>query len=113
MAMTTVATEADASQLAREIVEARLGACVQLIAVRSMYRWQAEIADEAEQLLLIKTRTSRYEELESFLRERHPYELPEIVQIPVVAGFAPYLAWVDESTEGPSPAGRRDARPSE
>lgn len=98
IAMTTVGSEDDASKLAQAIVEARLGACVQVVAIRSFYRWQGAIADDPEQLLLIKTRTDRYEQLEAFVAERHPYELPEIVQVPLTAGFAPYLAWIEDET---------------
>lgn len=98
IAMTTVATETEAAELARAIVEQRLGACVQLVPIRSVYRWQDTVADDAEQLLMIKTRAGRYDELEAFVRERHPYDVPEVVQVPLTAGFAPYLSWIDEST---------------
>ena len=98
IAMTTVGSEDDATKLAWAIVEARLGACVQIVAIRSVYRWQDAVADDAEQLLLIKTRAESYEQLEAFVAERHPYELPEIVQVPITAGFAPYLAWLGAAT---------------
>lgn len=94
LVMTTVATADDGALLARAIVEARLGACVQTQAVRSFYIWQGSACDEAECLLLIKTRLVLYSDLERFIRARHRYEVPEIVQIPITAGLPAYLGWV-------------------
>lgn len=95
---TTLANEAQAAELARAVVQARLGACVQLQAIRSFYVWQDRAHDEPEWLLNIKTRRALYAALEAFIRERHPYETPEIVQLPITAGSAAYLAWVDGNT---------------
>jgi periplasmic divalent cation tolerance protein len=95
---TTLPSEAQAAELARAIVSARLGACVQVQAIRSFYVWQGQAHDEPEWLLHIKTRSALYPALEAFVRERHPYETPEIVQLPIVAGSAAYLAWVNENT---------------
>ena len=57
--------------------------------------------DDAEHLLLVKTRSALYAELEGFIREHHPYDVPEIVQVPITAGFGPYLGWIDEMTAPP------------
>lgn len=95
---TTLASEADAATLARQLVQARLGACVQLQAIRSFYLWQDQPHDEPEWLLSIKTRCALYPALEAWLREHHPYETPEIIQLPIAAGSAAYLAWVDGNT---------------
>lgn len=95
---TALAREAEAAALARQIVQARLGACVQLQAVRSFYVWQEQAHDEPEWLLSIKTRQALWPQLEAFIRERHPYETPEIIQLPISAGSAAYLAWVDRNT---------------
>lgn len=95
---TTLPSEAQAAELARAIVQARLGACVQVLAIRSFYVWQERAHDEAEWLLAIKTRCTLYPVLETFIREHHPYETPEIVQLPLAAGSAAYLAWVDANT---------------
>lgn len=95
---TTLPSEAQAAELARAIVQARLGACVQVQAIRSFYVWQDQAHDESEWLLNIKTRSALYPALEAWIRERHPYETPEIVQLPLTAGSAPYLAWVDANT---------------
>ncbi len=95
---TTLPSEAQAAELARAIVQARLGACVQVQAIRSFYVWQERAHDEAEWLLAIKTRCVLYAALETFIRERHPYETPEIVQLPIAAGSAAYLGWIDGNT---------------
>lgn len=95
---TTLASEAEAAALARAIVQARLAACVQLQPVRSLYVWQDQAHDEPEWLLGIKTRAALWPQLEAYIRELHPYETPEILQLPVLAGSADYLAWVDTNT---------------
>jgi periplasmic divalent cation tolerance protein len=95
---TALASEAEAATLARQIVQAGLGACVQLQAIRSFYNWQGQPHEEPEWLLSIKTRSALYPALEAWLREHHPYETPEIIQLPIAAGSAAYLAWVDEGT---------------
>lgn len=95
---TTLPSEAQAAELARAIVQQRLGACVQVQAIRSYYVWQERAHDEAEWLLAIKTRRTLYPQLEAWLRERHPYDTPEIICLPVTAGSAPYLAWVAGNT---------------
>ena len=88
-----------AERIARELVEARLAACVnRLPGVRSTYRWKGVLQDEPDVLLAIKTVRSRYEVLEMRLKALHPYEVPEIIALPVLAGAAPYLAWLAEET---------------
>jgi len=79
-------------------VQARLAACVQIQRVRSVYAWQGETRREPEWLLMAKTRAGRFAELEAFIRERHGYEVPEIVQVPITAGSAAYLRWLGEAT---------------
>ena len=99
--MTTTADEDGAATLARQIVEAKLGACAQIVRIRSVYVWDGATNDDAEHLLLVKTRSALYAELEGFIREHHPYDVPEIVQVPITAGFGPYLGWIDEMTAPP------------
>jgi periplasmic divalent cation tolerance protein len=96
--MTTAGTEAEAESLAEAIVEARLAACVQVQRVRSFYIWQDTLHREPEWLLMAKTRSVRYGALEAFIRERHSYEVPEIVQVPIVAGASDYLHWLNANT---------------
>lgn len=95
---TTLPSEAQAAELARALVQARLAACVQVQAIRSFYVWQEQAHDEAEWLLSIKTRRALYPQLEAWLRTHHPYDTPEILCLPVTAGSAAYLAWVDAQT---------------
>ena len=97
--LTTTASEAEANVLARQIVEARLGACVQILPVRSIYRWKGALCSEPEWQLSIKTRQARFEALAQFITAHHAYETPEIVQIPIAAGSAAYLRWVDDETQ--------------
>jgi periplasmic divalent cation tolerance protein len=88
--------EADA--MARGLVERRLAAGVQIIAVSSIYTWKGRVRNRPEHLLVIKTGTGRYPDLERFVREHHPYDVPQILQIPVQAGLEDYLQWIDAST---------------
>jgi periplasmic divalent cation tolerance protein len=89
-----------ASILARRLVEAGLAACVNhLPGMRSTYRWKGEIVTDAEDLLLVKTTRERFPALEAFVVEHHPYEVPEIVALPLVEGHAPYLAWLEASVD--------------
>ena len=95
----TCPDESTAERIARALVTARLAACVNRVAgIRSTYRWQDGIQDEAEVLLAIKTTQARYEELEVRLQALHPYEVPEIIALPIVAGSASYLSWITSET---------------
>ena len=88
-----------AQTLAAHLVEARLAACVNILApCRSVYRWEGKIEDAAEVPLLIKTTAARYPALEAAIRARHSYELPEIVAVPIECGLPGYLAWVAAET---------------
>lgn len=88
-----------ALKLAHGLVARRLAACVNVLAAcDSVYRWKGEIERAVEVPVLIKTRTGCYADLEAAIRELHPYELPEIVAVPVVRGFDKYLQWVTEET---------------
>ena len=97
LVMTTVDSATAADALAAHLVEARLAACIQIVPVRSVYRWDGEVKRDAEWLLLIKT-TAPFGEVEAALQAQHPYELPEIVQVPIDAGSADYLQWLREQT---------------
>lgn len=99
---TTLDSENLAEELARYIVRDRLGACVQMQTVRSFYVWEGRTEATREFLLSIKTRTALYPALADFIREHHPYDTPEIVQLPITDGAPSYLAWVDASTKAPA-----------
>jgi periplasmic divalent cation tolerance protein len=89
-----------ADALARELVERRLAACVQVLpGVTSTYRWQGAIERADEVLLLAKTWDDRLDALVATLRARHPYEVPEIMAIPAAGGSAAYLDWVRAETQ--------------
>jgi periplasmic divalent cation tolerance protein len=84
-----------AARLARSLVEERLVACVNVLpGIRSFYRWEGEVQDDAEVLLVAKTAASRCRELAMRVEALHPYELPEIVVLPVEGGSERYLDWV-------------------
>ncbi len=99
----TVPDAATGEQLAQSLVEAKLAACVNLLpAVTSIYRWQGKLQKDVECLLFIKTRRDRFASLCETLRELHPYELPEIIAVPLIDGLPAYLSWLDQNLE-PSP----------
>lgn len=98
----TVGGEADARRIAEALLEQRLAACVSVVpSVVSSYRWKGRLEREPEQLLLIKTRRDRFEALREAVLGLHPYEVPELIALPVTAGHGAYLAWIDESV-GPA-----------
>ncbi|HVF35787.1 MAG TPA: divalent-cation tolerance protein CutA [Candidatus Saccharimonadia bacterium] len=95
----TVPSVPVADALARTLVEERLAACVNRIAgVVSTYRWEGEITADPELLLLIKTTADRFDALRARIVELHPYELPEVIAVPIEAGFERYLAWIADET---------------
>jgi len=86
--------------LARTLVEERLAACVNVVpGVRSIYRWEGRIEEEAEVLLIAKTRADRCDALAARVRAIHPYALPEVLVLPACGGSADYLAWVAAETQ--------------
>jgi periplasmic divalent cation tolerance protein len=89
------ATEA----LARGVVEQRLAACVNVLPeIRSVYRWEGAVTADQEHLLVIKTTAVAFERLRDWLCEHHPYDVPEVIALPVTAGAPEYLAWVAAAT---------------
>lgn len=104
LVLTTAGTGEEAQRLAEGLVAGRLAACVQVLPVTSTYIWQGQLHRDPEWLLLIKTTTARYGDVEAFIREHHSYEVPEIVQVPIRQGLVAYLEWVGEVTGAPLPA---------
>ena len=99
LVFTNLANVASAQVLALALVEQRLAACVNILpAVQSIYRWNGAVEQGAEVTLLIKTTTARYAELEQAVRALHPYELPELIAVPVSAGLPAYLEWIGQET---------------
>lgn len=88
-----------AQTLAQALIERRLAACVNVLAdCTSVYRWEGKVESSAEVPLLIKTTTARYPALEAAIRDLHPYEVPEIVAVPIAHGLPEYLNWVAAET---------------
>jgi len=99
LVLTNLPDQASAEALATALVTERLAACVNVLApCRSVYRWQGEIERAQEIPLLIKSTTERYAALEAAIRVRHPYELPEIIAVPIAHGLPEYLTWVVTET---------------
>ena len=101
LVLSTCAAEADAERLARALLDARLAACVNVVpGVRSFYRWKGEIESEAEFMLIIKTSRDLFPALLAEIEKLHPYEVPELLALPVLAGAENYLSWLDANLRG-------------
>lgn len=99
LVLTTLPDQTAAKQLAEHLLSQKLAACINILpTMTSLYMWQGKLERGQEHLLLIKTQRDRYEALETEIRNRHPYELPEIIGVPVTAGLSGYLAWIAENT---------------
>jgi periplasmic divalent cation tolerance protein len=93
--MSAVGTQPDAQKIARALVEERVAACVNIVpGITSIYRWKGAVEQEGEVLLVIKTIGERVEQLKARLLQLHPYELPEVVVIPIGGGHKAYLEWI-------------------
>jgi periplasmic divalent cation tolerance protein len=96
--ISTLPNAEKAAEIAKILVEERLAACVSIVPqVRSIYRWQGAVCDEVETLAVAKTTADRAEALHARLIALHPYDVPEVLALPVSGGHAPYLAWVGAS----------------
>lgn len=99
VALTTTPTEEEAQRLARDLVESRLAACVQISSpITSIYRWEDKVWNVPEWQLWIKTASDKRDDLANFLDEHHSGEVPELIFIPIVDGSAAYLDWITEQT---------------
>src|SRR5260370_42486490 len=100
LVLTNVSQRAAAERLADLLVEKKLAACVNILApCRSVYHWEGAVQHDEEHPMLIKTTTERYAALEQALRAGHPYELPEIIAVPIERGLPAYLDWVAAETK--------------
>ncbi|MGI6221082.1 MAG: divalent-cation tolerance protein CutA [Coriobacteriales bacterium] len=100
MVMTTFETREQAQPVAEGAVKAGLAACVQQMEIASTYIWKGNMSTDPEMLAVFKTRDDLYDELAEFIGANHPYEVPEIIKVPVEDGSASYLSWIDEMTKG-------------
>lgn len=99
LVITNLPDRAAAERLADALIAKRLAACINILApCRSIYRWKGEVQHDEEHPMLIKTTRERYAELEAAIRAQHPYELPEIVAVPIERGLPGYLDWVAGET---------------
>ena len=93
----TTAPEKDAEKIVLELVESRSCACVNIISgVTSIYHWQGKLEKERESILLIKTESGKEGQIEEILKNIHPYELPELIVLPIKGGKKEYLEWISE-----------------
>ncbi|MEX0638644.1 MAG: divalent-cation tolerance protein CutA, partial [Burkholderiales bacterium] len=99
LVITNLPERAAAEKLADVLVAKRLAACINILApCRSVFRWQGAVQHEEEHPVLIKTTRAAYAELEAQIRAHHPYELPEIIAVPIERGLPAYLDWVAAET---------------
>lgn len=88
----------ESEELARALVEEKLAACVNIVGdVRSIYVWEGKLCNEIEQLLVVKSSRAIWDDLCSRVKELHSYDVPEIIALPIEAGHAPYLAWLNSA----------------
>ena len=99
--LTTLASEAEAVPFVRTLLDLRLVACATILPpARSFYRWEGRIADQREVVVLLKTRRERLAALEEAFDRLHPYEIPELLALPVHGGLPRYLGWIAEEASG-------------
>ena len=98
MLLTTTPNREEAAKIAKLLIDEKLAACVQLLPIESFYFWEGKTQNEAEMLLLVKTRSALFETAIARIKSVHSYSVPEIVAMPFTAGFSGYLDWIDSVT---------------
>ena len=99
LVLVTAGSEAEAELIAKALVAERLAACVNILSpMRSIYRWEEKIADDREWLLVIKTRSERFADLETKVKTLHSYQVPEVIALPIAQGAESYLRWLRQET---------------
>jgi periplasmic divalent cation tolerance protein len=97
--LTTYPNRISAQKVAHALIDQKLAACVNLLPqMTSIYRWEGQIESGEELQLLIKTRRSLFSEVKNYILDHHPYELPEILCVPILAGSEDYLNWIEKTT---------------
>lgn len=97
--LTTSGTKEEAEDIAWALVERKLAACVNIVALTSVFRWKNEIESNPEYLLIVKTTAAAFERVRDAIKELNSYELPECIQLSIEAGSEAYLKWIGESVE--------------
>jgi periplasmic divalent cation tolerance protein len=89
----------EAENLSKKILSERLAACVNIInSVHSLFHWQGKIEDDQESLMIVKTRSVLLDQLKTFVQENHPYDVPEVIALPIVGGSDDYMEWMKSET---------------
>lgn len=97
--ITTISSKAGAEKIAKALIDKRLGACVQIMGpFKSVYRWKGRIEKTLEWACVIKTRKMLYKKVEAAIRKIHPYDIPEIITVPITGGSKDYLKWLFDET---------------
>ena len=100
MIITTCPDKECSKKIAWILVDRRLAACVQILPIESIYVWQGKVCEDSEVALFIKSKPDLFEKVAAAIAESHPYELPEIIQLPITDGLPGYLRWIDECVAG-------------
>jgi len=94
----TTKDKLEAEKIAKMLIQNKLAACVNILAgVKSLFRWQGKIDQAKEALLIVKSKKEKFDKIAKLVKSMHSYDLPEIIAIPIVSGFKPYLDWINES----------------
>jgi len=97
---TTTETKEQAQTIAQHLVDKKLAACIQIVGpITSIYRWKGKVENTPEWFCLIKTKDELFNKVETVIKSLHPYEIPEIIAVPIVKGSKEYLQWIGEETE--------------
>ncbi len=95
----TAGDEDEARRIGRILVEEKLAACVNILPIKSIYRWEENIAEDSEVTMFVKTRAELADQVIERVKELHSYEVPCIVSLPIIKGNPDYLKWIEESTK--------------
>ncbi|MCP4136221.1 MAG: divalent-cation tolerance protein CutA [bacterium] len=96
----TVSSKEEGRKIAEKLLQEKLAPCLNIVdGITSLYTWKGEVCDEPEFLCIIKTRKSLFEKVREAIISVHSYEVPEVIQLPIEAGHAPYLQWISDNTK--------------
>jgi periplasmic divalent cation tolerance protein len=93
--LTTCPNSENAKNLAKSIISKKMASCIQIKQIESIYEWENKICEDMEYQLIIKTKKSLYSEVENYIKQNHPYSVPQIVEIDISRGSKDYLDWID------------------
>jgi periplasmic divalent cation tolerance protein len=111
--LTTTARKDEAEHLASELVSRRLAACVQIVGpIDSVFQWQNKLERSEEWQCQIKTRRDKYSELEAAIRQLHPYDVPQIIAVPIVLASKSYAEWLNAELDRTTPSATQPAKPT-